>query len=100
MSDCFRGQTYIASPYIVVDVTAERWPVVFLGYKLTYFLDTEVACQQIVVMPANKLCPDNFRDVGEALVVQNPINVIPALLAKLLVGLQLPGLFVFGLQFV
>ena len=51
-------------------------------------------------MPANKPCPDNFRDVKEALVVQNPIDVVPALLAKLLVGPQLPGLFVLGLQFV
>ena len=65
---------------------AERWPIVLSGYELTYFLNTEVACQWIVVMPTNKLCPDNFQDVGEALVVQNPIDVIPALLAELLVG--------------
>ena len=51
-------------------------------------------------MPTNKLYPDDFRDVREALVVQNPINVVPALLAKLLIGPQLPGLFVLGLQFV
>ena len=100
MSDCFRGQAYIASLHIVLDVTAERWPVVFSGYKLTCFLDTEMACQRIVVMPTNKLCPDDFRDVGEALVVQNPIDVVPALLAELLVGPQLPGLLVLDLQFV
>ena len=52
------------------------------------------------MMPANKLCPDNFRDVEEALVVQNPIDIVPALLAELLVGPQIPGLFVLGLQFV
>ena len=57
---------------------AKRWPIVFLGYELTCFFDTEVVCQQIVVMPTNKLCPDNFRNVREALVVQNPIDVIPA----------------------
>ena len=104
MSDCFRGQAYVASLYIVLDVTAERWPVVFSGYELTCFLDTEMACQRIVVMPTNKLCPDDFRDVGEALVVQNPIDVVPALLAELLVGLlvgpQLSDLLVLGLQFV
>ena len=77
---------------------AKRWPIVLLGYKLTCFFDTEMACQQIVVMPINKLCPDNFQDVGEALVMQNPINVVPALLAELLVGLQLPGLLVFILK--
>ena len=100
MPDCFRGQAYIASPYIVLDVTAERWPVVFSGYELTCFLDTKVACQRIVVMPTNKLYPDDFRDVREALVVQNSIDVVPALLAELLVGPQLPGLLVLGLQFV
>ena len=51
-------------------------------------------------MPTNKLCPDNFRDVREALVVQNPIDVVPALLAELLVGPQLTDLLVFDLQFV
>ena len=104
MPDCFRGQAYIASPYIVLDVTAERWPVIFLGYELMCFLDTKVACQRIVVMPTNKLCSNDFRDVRETLVVQNAVNIVPVLLAKLLVGLlvgpQFPGLLVLGLQFV
>ena len=51
-------------------------------------------------MPTNKVCPNDFRDVREALVVQNPIDVVPALLAKLLVGPQFSGLFVLSLQFV
>ena len=55
-------------------------------------------------MPINKLCSDDFRDVREALVVQDAVDVIPALLAKLLVGLlvgpQFLGLLVLGLQFV
>ena len=42
------------------------------------FLDTIVACQQIIVMPANKLCPDNFRDAEETLVVQYAVNIVPA----------------------
>ena len=28
-------------------------------------------------MLANELCPDDFRDVGEALVVQHAVNVLP-----------------------
>ena len=95
MPDCFRGQAYIASPYIVLDVTAERWPVVFLGYELTCFLDTKVACQQIVVMPTNKFCSDDFRDVEKALVVQHAIDVV---LAFRVFRPGLPGLLVFGLQ--
>ena len=77
---------------------AERWTVVFSGYELICFLDTKVACQQIVVMPTNKLCPNDFRDIKEALVMQNLIDVVPALLAELLVGPQLPGLLVFILK--
>ena len=83
---------------------AKRWPIAFPGYELTCFLDTKVAYQRIVVMPTNKLCPDDFQDVGEALVVQHAVNVVSALLAKLLVGLlvgpQLSSLLVLGLQFV
>ena len=51
------------------------------------------------MMPADELCLDNFWDVGEALVVQNLVNVFPALLAKLLISLELPGLLVFILEF-
>ena len=73
----------------------ERWPVVFLGYELTCFLNTKLACQWIVVMPDNKLCPDDFRDVGEALVVQHAIDVVPAFWVF---RPGLPDLLVFGLQ--
>ena len=100
MSDCFRGQAYIASLQIVLDVMAKHWLVIFLGYELICFLNTKVAYQRIVVMPANKLCPDNFWDIREALVVENPINIILALLAELLTSLELPGLLIFGLHFV
>ena len=51
------------------------------------------------MVPADELRSDDFWDVGEVLVVKHAINVLPALLAGLLVGLQLPGLLVFGLQF-
>ena len=51
------------------------------------------------MVPANELCLDDFRDVGEALVMQHAVNVFLALLARLLVGPQLPGLLVFSLQF-
>ena len=65
---------------------AERWLVIFSNYELTCFLNTKVACQWIVVIPTNKLYSDDFRDVKEALVVQNPIDIVPALSAELLVG--------------
>ena len=31
------------------------------------------------MMPADELCPDDFRDVKEALVVQHVVNVLPVL---------------------
>ena len=48
-------------------------------------------------MSADELRPDNFCDVGEALVVQDAVDVVSAFWV-LCPGL--PGLFVFGLQFV
>ena len=73
---------------------AEHWPVVFLGYELMYFFNTKVDCQQIVVMPANKLCPDDFWDIREALVVQHAVDIISAFSMRCL---GLPGLLVFSL---
>ena len=51
-------------------------------------------------MPADELRLDDFWDVKKALVVQDPVNVFSALLAKLLISSELLGLLVFGLQFV
>ena len=50
-------------------------------------------------MLANELCLDNFRDIGKALVVQDAINVVPALLAKLYISSELSDLLVFLLEF-
>ena len=97
MPDYFRSQTYVASSYIIFDGTGEHWLVVFSGYELTCFLNTKVACQRIVMMPANKLCPDDFRDVREALVMQYAINIISAFWVF---RPGLPGLLVFDLQLV
>ena len=49
---------------------------------------------------ADELRLDDFWNVEEALVVQHAVNVLPGLLAEPLVGPQLLGLLVFGLQFV
>ena len=47
-------------------------------------------------MPADKLCPDDFRDIKEALVKQHAIDIIPAFWVPYLGFLSL---LVFGLQF-
>ena len=52
------------------------------------------------MISANELYQDNFQYVKKALVVQYPINIFPALLAKLLISPELSGLLVFGLQFI
>ena len=31
------------------------------------------------MMPADKLCQDGFREIGEALVVQHAVDVLPVL---------------------
>lgn len=43
---------------------AKRLPVVLLGDELASIFDAEVACQRIVMMPANQLRANDFRDVG------------------------------------
>ena len=45
-----------------------------------------------------KVCSDDFMDVWKILVVQDLVNIFPILLAKLYIGLQLPGLLVFILE--
>ena len=47
-------------------------------------------------MPADELCLDDFRDVGEALVVQHAIDVLPVL--GQLSRPKLASVFVFVLQ--
>ena len=49
-------------------------------------------------MSTNKLCPDDFRDVGEALMVQHAVNVVPIDIAWLLSS-NLPSLVVLILEF-
>ena len=49
-------------------------------------------------MPANKLCPDNFQDIGEALIVQHAVDVISVGIAWLLSS-NFPSLVVLILEF-
>ena len=50
-------------------------------------------------MLVDELYLNDFWDVKKTLIMQDPINVFFALLAKLLIGFELPGLFVFILEF-
>ena len=48
-------------------------------------------------MPTGELCLDDFQDVREVLVVQNPIDVVPAFW---MLCPSFLGLLIFSLQFV
>ena len=48
---------------------------------------------------ADELYLNNFRDVGETLVMQDAFDVFPALLAKLLISFKGLDLLVFVLEF-
>ena len=48
-------------------------------------------------MSVDKLCPDDFWDIREALVVQDADDIV---LAFWVLCLEFPGLLVFSLQFV
>ena len=43
MLDYFQDQIYVESFYIVFNIIAKYWLVIFLGYKFSYFLDTKMA---------------------------------------------------------
>ena len=49
-------------------------------------------------MPIDELCPDDFRNIREALVVQQAINVLPVVFDQFF-RLKLANMFVFVLQF-
>ena len=48
-------------------------------------------------MPANKLYPDNFKDINKTLMVQDIINLFLALFTILLIDPEFASLFIFAL---
>ena len=81
MSDCFQGQTNVAALDIGLNILFEARPIIFPADELLSFVDTEMACQRVVVVPANELCSNDFRYKRQPLVVQHPIDLfvsIPA----------------------
>ena len=53
VADGFRGYAYVASLDVGLDVGSEGLPVIFPGDQLSSLVDLEVACQWIVMLPAN-----------------------------------------------
>lgn len=49
-----------------IDIMPERWPVIFLSDQLPSLVDSEVACQRIVMVSADKLGSDDLRYVKES----------------------------------
>lgn len=48
---------------------AKHWLVVFPDNKFLYLFNLKIAYKEIVVMPTDAFYPDDFRDIGETLVV-------------------------------
>ena len=91
MSDRFQGQTNVAALDVGLNILSEARPIIFPTDELPGFVNTEMACQRVVVVPANELCSNDFRYERQLLVVQHPIDLfvsIPAFCADFL------GLFV------
>ena len=57
---CFRAQINVATFYIGFDVFSETWPKVFSNNQLSCFIDTEIACQKVVVESADYFGSNNF----------------------------------------
>ena len=58
---------------------AKGFPVVLLSNKFSRFLDVKVACQQVVIVLNNQLSSNDFRNVGQALMMQDSIGILPVL---------------------
>ena len=61
MRDRFWGQINIAAFDIGLNIFFKAWPVLFLADELYGFINFEMTCQRIIVMPANKLCSNDFK---------------------------------------
>ena len=61
MSDRFQGQTNVAAFDIGLNIFFETRPIIFPANKLPGFIDTKMACQRVVVVPANELSSNDFR---------------------------------------
>ncbi len=48
---------------------AEIWLVVFLGYKFLSLFDVKVVYQWIVVIPADQLGLNYFKNIGQAFLI-------------------------------
>ena len=55
----------------------EGFLVILPDNKFLRFLDTKGACQQVVMVTANQLSFNDFRNVGQALIMQDSIRILP-----------------------
>ena len=77
MSNHFQGQTNVEAFDVDFNIFFETWPIIFPTNKFSGFIDIEIACQKVVVMPANKLGSNDLKYKRQFLVVQHPINIFP-----------------------
>ena len=61
MSNRFQGQTNVGAFDVGLNILSKARPIIFLVNKLPDFIDTKIAYQRVVVIPANKLCLNDFR---------------------------------------
>ena len=77
MFDYFRRKANVTAFDIDLDVVAEGFLVVLPSDEFSRFLDAEITCWWVIMVPANQLSPNNFRNVGQTLMMQDSIEIFP-----------------------
>ena len=80
--DCFWGSTIFTAFYVVSNIVAKNWSIVFLAQKLKSLLNAKIAAQKVIIVMVNQSCFNSFRYKLQALMVKNLIDLFIA--AKLL----------------
>ena len=61
MFDRFQDQTNVVASDIGLNIFFEIWPIILPANEIFYFINTKMICQKVIVMPANKVCLNDFK---------------------------------------
>ena len=75
MSCYFRHLVHVAVVSIDLDIVAKSFPVLYSSNIFLHFFNIEVTCQWVVIVPTNQLSFNNFRNIGQVLIIKNSIGI-------------------------
>ena len=78
MLNSFGSHANIAAFNIGFNILTQRRPVIFPSNQLLGFINPEMACKKIVVMPTDQLQSNDPRNVRKASILKHSFNVFPS----------------------